>query len=1837
MEWENNRYWQNPRHRAKLEEKRARLEAICRDKNLYVDEVEVDLTYYDSSFGIGSSNYTGLKEEKFIRYNFLDEHYSIYISAEEKLPVEFNPYEIRDLLRSQGDLQNDAFKRIYVSSQSGIYSPQGGHYVGGWSHMDGNIITFDRDFRSFKNTLPHEGGHNIDGWLGDHAISGDTEYNTLAELDLEARRLLHKVQEKCYHQEGFFEGYIDDPIGTLIDSKEFAKQGLTDISFYKMPDPDDRWDLGRELYVFRGRYKGKMVEFREKPSFLGIQNDDEVWISKYAETKRYPYAPDLTEDWAESVSAYVNQQEWFKTNYPFRYDYIDELFKTYERTGKFELPRSLANNQSTVQRTAQMFESKIRNNLPRIHEIEAPPDPKDEFRRMRKSTWEEFGLKGLDDDDFGRMVTQSIYLRDDFRYGGVQYVENDIKPKLRALILKSWDEGSSSNRYSRMKLAVLKKKYPHYYKKWRKEVEDDLSNILNREYDPNRLTKAQWRQLEAWENDEKEFLEGRDKYGWWENIEPNVKKMRKEFDQVLHDKNLIAREHTEEWGCFGWATKKQFPNLKDEKFIAYSFKDRDYTIYISEDVGMFEYNPYEIRDILDSQPKAVRDSFKRVFVSAQDGIKDANGMGVGGFADGEGDIVSFDLDRLRKRFKQTISHEGGHAVDGLFGKGHHDFSADPEFIEAVERDHEGRRTGQIQKWIPLEGNDEYEKFRTFNSQGDDRIWITKYAETQRYPGEPDLVEDWAESITAYIHTPKWFKENYPNTYRYIDDVFKSYERTGQLKLPKGRLTNRSVMNTTRELFDQKVKQPLLNATATPTKVPTRTSDPPSDLNLKDKERQIEFNKEFVDSWEDMGYESRQEVIDELMEDYEDYIEADMWHLKPDSDYWSTGRALEELFPEETAKIRKKFTKAKDLDRLSPVHRKVYDKLTDLKKNDPKKWKEINKRTGNKLKKRLTKYNKEIKDKTVRTERVTLDHGGHDDSKFQDPSIPKGTTEDYIKYNFTDLDCEIYISTDLNQEGISAQSIREYLLEAPRLERDKFKGICISSKKSVKIEIDGREAEIGGWSDGDGHVFMVNQPESKFLKTLSHEAGHNIDGKEGKLSISEMFVKAHDEDVADIYNGVRKRERFTDKSNQWLALSQRVDKPGPYDGPFVSSYGENDMMRKIDLSLHSGWEFEWDRRMMEEFAECYSAYRHHPQWLKKNYPRTYKVIDDIVKHYNDPNARSWRPVAENLDDIFGKEGQSVVGKVTDMMKGPANRINKVFYKTVPDDLKPAGYDKFKLTVAEERELKKLTKNEDELGFLDRHRMKDLRRKAEFNELHNKKITVGLEGDDIGDYRELVRSLSYDKGFHKATARVNRKKYSSKMFKNKDAFKFTKKQQEVFDELDKEHYQGGDLFDPIEKNEYEILKSQKYLDELHRKALSKGLDMYETGDYIREFKKLRDYGIDLPEISPEVKLTTEKSFFERVYPESYKKIGNEYGLTQKQADELYLLEKEELIIADGESIDLPATIDKVKAKMDPRKFQKLQDLRDQRDFNFLYYYNKEQGGLNYEKTKKYEELFDKFKNKLNLDKSILEQPISNYDHKIKFNADETDFMKFKGTREDGMIPGGVDISEYFTMDPRDMTPRELDVAEDWLGSNYRAFTDFETKCDRDVEKFANYCVECYNKYKQGISGNKYRFYQYYGTYERGLEFAKDIAHDMPVLDSIMDNQLKKGITLWRVQENHHLGDLKIGSIVDFANNRSASITREGALWFEATNGKPMKYIIEIEAPTGTKGCYLAPIKKGTWYGHQYEDHPCSDQAYAREMEDLLKKSKVRIEKVYKRKVKGLTGNELTHIKVRIVESG
>ncbi|WP_295618915.1 hypothetical protein, partial [uncultured Methanobrevibacter sp.] len=522
-------------------------------------------------------------------------------------------------------------------------------------------------------------------------------------------------------------------------------------------------------------------------------------------------------------------------------------------------------------------------------------------------------------------------------------------------------------------------------------------------------------------------------------------------------------------------------------------------------------------------------------------------------------------------------------------------------------------------------------------------------------------------------------------------------------------------------------------------------------------------------------------------------------------------------------------------------------------------------------------------------------------------------------------------------------------------------------------------------------------------------------------------------------------------------------------------------------------------------------------------------------------------------------------------------------------------------------------------MDKRAFRELRDRKRLNEMHNTILLKGEDAVNMGLYDNLMKQFKdwVPKGkIEIKPIEINKKE----VFKKDESFKLNSREKTVFKEL---KTNTGSLNEKERKYLFE-LRDKNSLNILHKKLINRGLDDLDSKNYVELYSKYKEKW-DLPDLDINLKFTTKKKYYSR--EQTYKQ-AKEFKLTKKENEELYKLEKKELL---GQ-------------KLSSQELKRKELLQAQDEFAYLNALNKKHGGLNYEDYSKFKKLYKQVKTNIKIDKRILEQPLSNYKSDIPLDKNPKNLKKFKGTNDEGLLPNGEEITDYFTKDARDMTIREQQVAHRWLGSDYKAFTNFEVDCGRDVKKFEKWIYDMAKAYEKD---NSLKYYEYYykncrnnitGKLNKSLakDLARSIAHDVPVLDDILNNQLKQGITLWRVQENHNLTSIVVGDIMDFPNFRSAAISKEGALWFSATNSKPMKYLIEIEAPTGTRGAFLAPIKQGTWFAPPEIGvaHPLHGQNYAREMEFLLKECKVELVKFGGKPVKGAMGEDLIPIKLRVV---
>lgn len=517
----------------------------------------------------------------------------------------------------------------------------------------------------------------------------------------------------------------------------------------------------------------------------------------------------------------------------------------------------------------------------------------------------------------------------------------------------------------------------------------------------------------------------------------------------------------------------------------------------------------------------------------------------------------------------------------------------------------------------------------------------------------------------------------------------------------------------------------------------------------------------------------------------------------------------------------------------------------------------------------------------------------------------------------------------------------------------------------------------------------------------------------------------------------------------------------------------------------------------------------------------------------------------------------------------------------------------LSSDEQREYELLIKKlgTNKLKFKEKRKYKYLKSKLEFNQLHQKKVSSSLTKDELTKYNKLYEKFGQIEDFASNNSKNNYWRYSEEddILKKK----LRKKSQEIG-------------LSTQEREKVKELIDKRTFTSLYDKTLEGRLSYNDSKKFINlrnkyNWSNLPD--LDKSKLTPISDLRQSKltNFYGEV-----RSISSKYKLSTSEENQLNELLFKRLLN---------------QGRLNSSDRLKLEYLYNKKQFNYLYSLNQQNKGLNWEGYSKFKKLFNKLKTNLNLDEKILEIPLSKYKSKIPLDTKASKFEKIKGVSDEGLLPNGRDIDDYFTIDARNMTPREKQVADRWLGSHYRFFTDYEITCQRDVKKFTKYILET-------VEGD----YEYYPTLKRAENLAKSIAHDIKTLDDILNNQMRKNMAVWRVQENHYLGDNpKVGDIITFPNFRSTAISKEGALWFSKTNSKPMKYLIEIEAPAGTKGAYLAPIKKGEIIN---PDSPYHGEHFAREMEFLLKESKMEIIEFNDKTVTGAMGEELIHIKLKVI---
>lgn len=499
----------------------------------------------------------------------------------------------------------------------------------------------------------------------------------------------------------------------------------------------------------------------------------------------------------------------------------------------------------------------------------------------------------------------------------------------------------------------------------------------------------------------------------------------------------------------------------------------------------------------------------------------------------------------------------------------------------------------------------------------------------------------------------------------------------------------------------------------------------------------------------------------------------------------------------------------------------------------------------------------------------------------------------------------------------------------------------------------------------------------------------------------------------------------------------------------------------------------------------------------------------------------------------------------------------------------GLNEFALTPEEQTKLQEL-QNADKLGLIGRANLKNLMKKQEFNELHNKKITSKLSETETTQYNNLYNTLLNKKLITPIKAvEAARQANMPKVFDDPNFFKLSEKETARRNELmQKTRDKTITREEKIERRE---LGMRERIQDLHDKLITKGLDVPETVRYLEEYAKLKQKGMNLPEIPTSLKFSTPTPTWEQ-YSYTDIKIGNKYALSEKQSKQLYELEKKKIL----------SEHDVIKNKITDKELALIEEFQNQRHFNYLYYVREGEGGLNYAGEVKFKELFHKFEKELKLDKHLLSQDhiLPKYDHKIKPGKidENTNVLKLKGKSEDG-LPPGHDIKDLFTIDVTKTTANEQRVVTRWMGNDFTYFRDFVVRSKGDVNTYIDYVLHA--------SEEQLKHYGYIKTMiEEGKikevksqvrDIAKSIEHDLPVLDNILNNNMtKKAMTLWRKETRHHLGDNpKPGDIVTFKGKNSTAITLEGAEHFGEVSNREFPWTYEIEAPVGTRGAYVSHL--------------------------------------------------------------
>ena len=270
-----------------------------------------------------------------------------------------------------------------------------------------------------------------------------------------------------------------------------------------------------------------------------------------------------------------------------------------------------------------------------------------------------------------------------------------------------------------------------------------------------------------------------------------------------------------------------------------------------------------------------------------------------------------------------------------------------------------------------------------------------------------------------------------------------------------------------------------------------------------------------------------------------------------------------------------------------------------------------------------------------------------------------------------------------------------------------------------------------------------------------------------------------------------------------------------------------------------------------------------------------------------------------------------------------------------------------------------------------------------------------------------------------------------------------------------------------------------------------------------------------------------------------------------------------------------------KLTKKEREDLDYLHDRQEFSYLHQQKLKEG--KYFNQKRYDDLYRKFKKELKLpDDNIFEELKNggkNGDELTKTQKINTlktnnyigdienpkNYKTFKGTTDDGMLPTGEPIENYFTKNVAN-TDKYDEIIDKWV---YK-------KAFEDVHYF-NEVGRDKTKLKKAIKRDNSGF-----SKKQIKEEMDRIIKNVYQIDELMKNsKTTKNIKFIRLQKKPHISEKELKNRkCTISSLRGFSISSEGAENFSGKSST-YKWTVILEAPAGTNAVYIAPkaINKGS----------------------------------------------------------